>query len=171
MNSRSTVILTLLCLVLFSCTSTGSPPASAQKQYPADGAIAVWEIENLSILGNTQPDITDFLTSRVLETIRAEGNMVVEREKLLSVLTELSLGAGDLADSETQLRIGRLAGAKRMVFGGYQVMGQTMRIDLRMVEVETGRILSAREKTVESGGMAAWLTAAEEAARSLVRDE
>jgi len=55
------------------------------------------------------------------------------------------------------------------VFGGYQVMGQSMRIDLRMVEVETGRVLKASEKTVENGDVAMWFTAAEEAAKNLVR--
>jgi curli biogenesis system outer membrane secretion channel CsgG len=134
-----------------------------------NGAVAVWEIENMSIVGNTRIEISDFLTSRVLDAIRTEGNAVVEREKLLSVLAELSLGASELSDTDTQLRIGRLAGAKRMVFGGYQVIGQSMRIDLRMVEVETGRVLRASEKTVESGDVTLWFTAAEEAARNLVK--
>ena len=169
MKTRDTIVYAVLCVALFGCVSTGSLPASASKQSPVDGAIAVWEIENMSIQENTQLDITQFLSARVLEAIRAEGNVVVEREKLLSVLGELSLGAGELADPETQLRIGRLAGAKRMVFGGYQVIGQNMRIDLRMVEVETGRVLKTSEKTVESGDVTVWLTAAEEAARSLVR--
>jgi curli biogenesis system outer membrane secretion channel CsgG len=43
-----------------------------------------------------------------------------------------------------------------------------MRIDLRMVETETGRVLRAVEQTVESGDMTGWLSAAEEAARNLV---
>lgn len=169
MNTPKAIVCATLCLFLFSCASTGSLPASATKQSPVDGAIAVWEIENMSISGSMQPDIAQFLSSRVLEAIRAAGNVVVEREKLLSVLAELSLGASELSDPETRLRIGRLVGAKRMVFGGYQVIGQSMRIDLRMVEVETGRVLRTSEKTVESHDVTVWLTAAEEAARNLVR--
>jgi curli biogenesis system outer membrane secretion channel CsgG len=118
-------------------------------------------------MGSGQPDLSEFLTARVQETVRGEDLVVVEREKLLSVLSELSLGSSELADDGTRLRIGRIAGAKRMIFGGYQVIGKSMRIDLRMVETETGRVLRAVEKTVEDGGMTRRLSAAEEAARNL----
>jgi len=156
-------------MIIAGCVSSGAIPASTENRPAPGGAVAVWELENLTISGTARPDISEFLSARVLETIKEEGESVVEREKLLSVLEELSLGAGELSDPETQLRIGRLAGAKRMVFGGYQVIGQSMRIDLRMVEVETGRVLKASEKTVETGDLAGWLSAAEEAARNLVR--
>ena len=169
MTTRNAIVCAVLCLSLFCCTTTGPKRSPATGPPHFDGAVAVWEVENMSILGNTQMEISEFLTSRVLDAIRTEGSVVVEREKLLSVLAELSLGAGELSDPETQLRVGRLAGAKRMVFGGYQVMGQSMRIDLRMVEVETGRVLKASEKTVENGDVAMWFTAAEEAAKNLVR--
>jgi curli biogenesis system outer membrane secretion channel CsgG len=129
--------------------------------------VAVWDLEDLSIMGNAQPDLSEFLTARVQETVRNNGVVVVEREKLLSVLGELSLGSSELADESARLRIGRIAGAKRMIFGGYQIIGQSMRIDLRMVETETGRVLRAVEKTVEDGGMTGRLSAAEEAARNL----
>jgi curli biogenesis system outer membrane secretion channel CsgG len=169
MNARYAMVCAALCLSLFCCTTPGrtARPGST----PFNGTVAVWEIENMSILGGTQMEISDFITSRVLDTIRTEGNVVVEREKLLSVLAELSLGASELADPDTQLRVGRLVGAQRMVFGGYQVLGQSMRIDLRLVEVETGRVLKAAQKTVESGDVTLWLTAAEEAAKYLVLEE
>lgn len=158
-----------LCMIILGCVSTNSIPTSTENRPTPEGAVAVWELENLTIHETAQPGISEFLSARVLETIKEEGDTVVERQKLLSVLEELSLGAGALSDPETQLRIGRLAGAKRMVFGGYQVIGQSMRIDLRMVEVETGRVLEVSEKTVETGDLTGWLSAAEEAARNLVK--
>ena len=158
------------CFVLFlflsGCVTTG-PKEVSTIDWSSGGAVAVWDLEDVSPMGAAQPDIADFLTARVLETLKAQGANVVEREKLLMVLKELSLGESELADPETQLRIGRLSGAKRMIFGGYQVIGGSMRIDLRLVDVETGRVLSAAEKTVEGSNLDRWLAAAEEATRKL----
>lgn len=169
MQIRHAFVCIALCMIMAGCVSSGSIPTSTENRPAPGGAVAVWEIENLTVQGTAQPDISEFLSARVLETIKEEGDTVVERQKLLSVLEELSLGAGELSDPETKLRIGRIAGAKRMVFGSYQVIGQSMRIDLRMVEVETGRVLKASEKTVETNDLAGWLSAAEEAARNLVK--
>ena len=129
--------------------------------------MAVWDLEDVSPMGVARPDLAEFISARVLETLKAQGANVVERQKLLMVLKELALGESELADPETQLRIGRLSGAKKMIFGGYQVVGGNMRIDLRLVEVETGRVLAAAKKIVESRNLDGWLAAAEEATREL----
>jgi hypothetical protein len=76
------------------------------------------------------------------------------------VLEELHLGSSALADEQTRLKLGKLVGARLMVFGGYQVFGGQMRIDLRLVEVETGKVLKAVHKIAPSGDMSGWLDAA-----------
>jgi len=57
--------------------------------------------------------------------------------------------------------------AQLMVFGGYQVIEEQMRLDLRLVEVETGRIRKAAQKTVSSTDLPGWLNAAKETAAQL----
>jgi curli biogenesis system outer membrane secretion channel CsgG len=113
-------------------------------------------------------DLGDLLSSRIIETVQQEGYTTIEREKLEIALRELNLGSSSLADSSTQLRIGRIAGASRMIFGAYQVVGNQMRLDLRVVEVETGRILKSSEKTAGGGDLSGWLKAAEAAAKELI---
>jgi len=54
-----------------------------------------------------------------------------------------------------------------MVFGGYMLIGTTMRIDLRLVEVETGKVLKAVQKTALSNDISGWLDAAGKAAAEL----
>ena len=82
-------------------------------------------------------------------------------------LQELNIGSSDIADASTRLRVGKIVGAKFMVFGSYFLMDDTMRVDLRMVEVETGKILKAAERTVSGNDLSTWLNAAREAARDL----
>ena len=55
-----------------------------------------------------------------------------------------------------------------MVFGSYFVIADTMRLDLRLVDVETGNILKATQKTASSTNVFEWLNIAREAARDLI---
>ena len=167
MNANHAIVCIALCLSLFGCVTTSQKASMTPVKPVLDGAVAVWELEDVTTMGASQPELSEFLSARVLETVKGEGAKVVEREKLLAVIQEISLGAGKLSDAETKLSIGRLAGAKHMIFGGYQVVGGSMRIDLRMVEVETGRIMKASEQTIEGNKLTDWLGAAEAAAKKL----
>lgn len=145
----------------------GGPAAMQLHQEPP--TLAVWPLENLSLPGAGNPDIGDLLTSKVMEAAESTGRFVlVERERLLSLLRELSLGSSELADENTALRIGRLSGARMMLFGVYQVVAGQMRIDLRLVSVETGRVVSTAAETVPEKNLAAWLQGAADASRSLL---
>ena len=93
---------------------------------------------------------------------------VVERQRLILALEELNLGSSSLANEATRLRIGRIVGARFMVFGGYFVLGDMMRLDLRLVEVETGTIVKAAEKTTAAGDLNGWLKATRQAAEELI---
>jgi curli biogenesis system outer membrane secretion channel CsgG len=109
------------------------------------------------------------MTARVMETAEAlDRYVLVERERLLAVLRELNLGSSGLADDATALRIGRLTGARMMLFGAYQIVAGQMRLDLRLVDVETSLVLSTAEQTVASATITARLNGAEVATRELL---
>jgi hypothetical protein len=93
---------------------------------------------------------------------------VVEREKLLLALEELYLSTSELAERETQLKLGRIVGARWMIFGGYQVVGQTMRLDMRRVDVATGQVVGTVKKEVAASDVDKWLEGAKEAAKELL---
>ena len=121
-------------------------------------------------MGDGRPDLGGLLSAKVIETLKEKTAYdVVERERLSLVLEEQNLGSSQLADESTRLRLGRLVGAQLMIFGGYQVIGGQMRLDIRLVEVETGKILKATERTVSAGDLTGWLNAAAEAAAELVQ--
>ncbi|WP_158502105.1 CsgG/HfaB family protein [Vitiosangium sp. GDMCC 1.1324] len=70
-----------------------------------------------------------------------ESVRLVERERLQQVLDELKLNQSDKFDPETANRIGKLLGARYLVMGGYFDVMNTLRVDARVVETETGRII------------------------------
>ncbi len=135
------------------------------------GAVAVWNLENLSLTDGVGFDLNEMgeiLSAKIIETTSETiGRMVVEREQLLLALEELNLGTTSLVDESVRLKIGKIVGAKLMVLGAYMVVETQMRLDLRLVEVETGKVLNATKKTVPAGNMTQWLNAAKIATEEL----
>jgi TolB-like protein len=130
--------------------------------------VAVWDLENLCP-SEAHVELGELLATQVIEVLqKREDYTVVERERLLLALEELHLGTTQLADESTRLKLGRLVGARFMVFGGYTIIGNKMRLDLRMVEVETGRVLSAVQKISSDQTLPAMIDTAQRAAQELV---
>ena len=72
-----------------------------------------------------------------------DGITVVERSQLQAILDELELGHSGVADPATAARVGELLGSKWMLLGSYFELMGTLRIDARLVRVETGEIVHA----------------------------
>ena len=68
---------------------------------------------------------------------------LIERDRFQALLGELKLQQSKRIDRKTAGRIGKLLGCRFMVLGGYFSMMDTLRIDARVVEVETGRIIKS----------------------------
>jgi curli biogenesis system outer membrane secretion channel CsgG len=161
------LILFSLCILLAGlagCATLKGEPAEPS----GNAAVAVWDLEDLSYSPAPFPDMSEMLSGQIIEAIRQKGeHTVIERQKLLMVLEEQNIGSSSLADEGTRLRLGKLAGARLMVFGAYQVVDKAMRIDLRLVDVETGKIIAVSEKTAGSTDLNGWLSAASHAAEEL----
>ncbi len=149
------------CALFAACASgparTAGPPG-----------IAVWDLDDLTPGGGTS-GVGELLSAQIIETIQRRGGyVVVERQKLVQALEELKLGSSALADEETRLRLGRVQGARLMVLGGFMTIGGRTRIDLRLVDVETGKVRKAISKTADSPDLSAWMEAARKAAEELL---
>jgi len=66
---------------------------------------------------------------------------IVERDRLQDIMDELQLGTTAKIDPATANRLGKLLGAKYLVLGGFFDLLGTLRVDARVVEVETGRVI------------------------------
>jgi len=153
-------LLLLLTVILISCASDAP--------YPGNAAVAVWDFDNLTPAASAGDDFGEVLSSQVIDALQKRGDHpVVERQRLVLAMEELKLGSSLLADEDTRLRLGRLSGARLMVFGGYQIIGGSMRLDLRLVDVETGRIIKAVQKMSAASDLQGWLNSARAAAEAL----
>jgi len=77
--------------------------------------------------------------------LRASGRLnLVERERLEEVLNEIKLQRGAAVDPGTAIRIGKLLGAEYLVFGSYFELFGTLRVDAKLVRVESGQITTSQ---------------------------
>lgn len=106
------------------------------------GAVAVLYFDNQGNpdleplrVGLTQMIVTDLASDPKIE--------VVERTRIQDLLDELKLGHSGRVDPATSARIGQLVGAEYLVLGTYFELAGTLRIDARLVRVQTGEIVAA----------------------------
>jgi len=66
---------------------------------------------------------------------------VVERARLKAILEEHGLAASGKVDAASAARVGKLLGARDLVLGSFFDLAGTLRIDARVVEVETGKVV------------------------------
>ncbi|MFQ6044936.1 MAG: CsgG/HfaB family protein [Gemmatimonadales bacterium] len=69
----------------------------------------------------------------------------VDRTALSELMEEQDLGASGRVDPQTAARIGKLVGARYVVLGGFTDFYGDMRIDARIVDVETSEIVKAEQ--------------------------
>jgi curli biogenesis system outer membrane secretion channel CsgG len=144
----------LLVLVCAACAAgtSGMPAQDARR------SVAVFDYEDLSPLNATNLDLTELLTAKAIETIEDTGRYdVVERQQLATVLEELNLGTSMVADRQTQLKLGEIIGARLMVFGSYQVIENQLRLDVRLVDVESGQVINSVSHVAAEPNLAGWL--------------
>lgn len=68
---------------------------------------------------------------------------LVERDRLEDVLGELKLAQARQIDAASAARAGKLLGARYLVLGGYFDLKAKLRVDARVVEVETGKVVQS----------------------------
>lgn len=113
---------------------------------PGSRSVAIWDFENGTVPGMGDIANTEYLVRTVPEMIIAKlvdvpDLKIVERVHLREAMEELKLGSSDLADPKSRLRLGKLSGAKFMVFGDFMVMGPVIQVTVRLVDVETSLMI------------------------------
>jgi TolB-like protein len=77
----------------------------------------------------------------ITELSDADAIRVVEREKLEKLLKEIELNKSEYIDPETAQKLGKGLGAEAILTGAFLVKGDRMRIDARLIEVQTAEVL------------------------------
>jgi TolB-like protein len=109
--------------------------------------LAILPFDNNSV---TDPDQYDPL-SKGLATmlltdlkLRSGGLMLIERTRINALLQEMELGQTGMINDSTATKIGRILGADGLAFGSFMILNDQVRIDARLVKVETAEVILAQ---------------------------
>jgi curli biogenesis system outer membrane secretion channel CsgG len=146
--------LALLCLPVCAAFAAGAQPAAA-RGLPA---VVVWDFDNQTALATQPAERIDFLKRALSENLtvallQVAGLPVVERQRLKDLLAEQKVSAGELADEDSRVRLGKIVGASRMVFGGFFVLGDEVQVHVRVIDTATSRVLFSDETTAPMAGV------------------
>ena len=139
-------------LLMAGVAASGDAHAQAQAQSQANAptAVVVWDFDNQSPNAAQSAATADFLKRSLSESLtvsllQVAGLPVLERQKLKDLLAEQKVSATELADEDARVRLGRIVGAGRMVFGGFFVLGEQVQVHVRLVDTATSRVLFSDE--------------------------
>lgn len=172
MHYVKTLSVAVLLFVL-GCAQPGTAPvvpdAAPDIRGLSPAFVAIWEVEDLTPGSTRYSGIGGLLSDRIMEVFsESDRFLVVERQKLLLALEELNIGTSQLAAKSQRLAAGRITGAQYMVFGAFQAYGKRIRVDLRLVKVETGKIVKTASETVADDNILNIVDAAGQTAMKLL---
>lgn len=117
---------------------------------PADETrtLAVLYFENNSLTKQQEMDpLRKGLADQLITELGKISQIkVVERNQLQKLLEEMQLAQAGMIDSGSAQEVGKMLGAQNLLFGSYMLMlDNTLRIDVRIVEVESALTIKAEE--------------------------
>jgi len=106
--------------------------------------LAILPFENNSI---TEPEkyapLSKGLAAMLITDLKKTGTSLklIERGKIQAIIKEIALGQTGSVDKSTAMKAGKILGAQSIAFGSFMVLGQNVRIDIRIVKVETSELI------------------------------
>jgi TolB-like protein len=79
---------------------------------------------------------------------------IIERSQINQIMQEWDLGSSGIVNNDTAVQIGQLVGANAVVLGSITKIGETARINIRIVDVETARVESTASATLSGADFA-----------------
>jgi len=104
-------------------------------------------IEFQSLNEEAKKDNLGKIVSEMLTTsfVNSESFKIIEREQLQKVVQEFQLSQSGIIDTSYAKQIGKITGADAIVTGSVTKIGNDLRLDARIIDVESGIILTAEK--------------------------
>lgn len=139
MHLRLSLALSLVAAALLAPALAAAGPGKASARPTV--AILYFDYDGSSEeMGFLRKGLTQMLVSDLIDVSEVE---IVERVRLEEALAELELNRSRKIDPRSASRVGKLLGARYLVMGGYFDIAGTLRMDARVVAVETGKVVAS----------------------------
>ncbi|MBI9083817.1 MAG: hypothetical protein JEZ11_09480 [Desulfobacterales bacterium] len=163
-NGRLAIALGMVLALCFGCVEAQKATKSTTVTQPGPRAAVVGDVpKTLAILpfennSVTEPErfapLTKGLAAMLTTDLKNSGTALklIEREKIQALLKEVALSQSGSVDQSTAVQVGRILGAQAIAFGSFMVLGTDVRLDLRIIKVETSELIMAESITGSSDG-------------------
>lgn len=133
--------------VSYAMAKAGSVDNGKTKTERRNQKIKIGIIEFQSLNEEAKKDILGKVFSEVLTTsfVNSDAFNIIEREHIEKVVKELQLTQSGIIDPLSAKQIGKMVGADAILTGSVIKFGNDMRVDARIIEVESGIILTAEK--------------------------
>jgi len=155
MYHRKYLCLLLIPVVLMMMWACAGPQKAGIKETISEGertpeTLAILPFENNSV---TDPEkyqpLSNGLSAMLITDINQgqKALKVIERNKISAILKEIALSQTGSVDESTAIRAGKILGAQSIAFGSFIVLDGSVRIDTRIINVETSELIMAESIT------------------------
>lgn len=141
MNRPASLLLGLAAVLVPHARDAQRPDAAPRK------TVAVLYFDNHTGRSDYDPLGKGLASMMISDLSSVEQIQLVERERLQDLVKEMEQQQSKYFDSTTAVKVGRLAGAEYVVTGAVAAADPKLRIDTRVVRVETGEIVKTAQVT------------------------
>src|ERR1044071_5880735 len=118
----------------------GRTPASAPKK-----SVAVLYFDNYTGKPDYDPLGKGIASMMISDLSSVPEIQLVERDRMQDLIKEIDAQHTKYFDSTTAVKVGKMVGAEYIVVGAFAALDPKMRIDTRVVRVETGQIVKTAQ--------------------------
>ena len=133
------------------------PPRPASAGAPDDWtspalAVSVLPFQDQTLPGSAgRVGLESLVQQEVIRELQARGFTIVERRLLDKVLAEVRLGSSELADQDTQIKLGKVLAARLMVSGTLNSQGAAVGASVRAIDTETTQLAMVKTERPAAG--------------------
>ncbi len=105
-------------------------------------------------LDNNQDKFGRYLSEdfSALFSRRSNSFKTIERSRLNLLLEEQNLNAAGLLDSRTVSELGKIIGVEAVITGKYQIIGEYLKIWIKVIDIEKSELLFTKESKIQIQG-------------------
>ena len=157
--NRITVFLFSWLIIFSGCVSTQDAaqkyekrPTSISMDQPPK-TLAILPFENNSVTDSDRfAPLSKGLPAMIITDLNKNGAglKLIERDKIQALLKEIAFGQTGSVDESQAVKVGKILGAQAIALGSFMVLGENIRIDVRIIKVETSELVLAESIVGES---------------------
>ena len=137
---------TLVLFCLITLTAAATSPERRATAAPKK-TVAILYFDNYTGKSDYDP-LGKGISSMMISDLSVVPEIqLVERERMQDIIKEIDLQHTKYFDSTTAVKVGHMLGAEFIVVGAFAALQPNMRIDTRVVRVETGQIMKTAQVT------------------------